>query len=187
MQSETPINPATPTLATVNQVDALAGLRWLSLGWQDFRRAGWPSLLHGLIVTVVSVAIVSATYLYWPLLPGAVSGFVLIGPILATGLYALSRRLEAGQSASLGAAFDAWRYGFRYLLGFGALLVAAGTAWVLVSMLMFHFFVQTEINAPVDFLRYVIAQDDLAFVLWAVLGGLGVALVFGLTVVSVPL
>jgi len=130
---------------------------------------------------------VSVTFWYWPILPGAVSGFVLVGPILATGLYALSRSLESGQEAKLSDAASAWRRGSRHLIGFGALLIAAGTAWVLVSVLLFRFFVPVDINAPVDFLRYVIVQDDVLFLLWTILGGMGVALVFGLTVVSVPL
>jgi len=172
---------------SIKKVDPLVSLRWLRAGWEDFRRVGWPSLAHGLIVTIVSALIVSVTLWYWPLLPGAVSGFVLVGPILATGLYALSRKLETGQEARLSDAASAWRQGTRHLIGFGALLIAAGTAWVLVSVALFHFFVPIDINAPVDFLRYVVAQDDVLFLLWAILGGMGVALVFGLTVVSVPL
>jgi len=174
-------------LPVVNRVSPFAAVRWLALGWADFKAAGWPSLLHGLIVAIASVAIISVTLLYWPLLPGAVSGFVLMGPILATGLYALSRRLEKGEPARVRDAVSAWRRSSRHLLGFGALLVFAGTAWVLVSMVLFRLFVPAEIHSPLDFLRYVVLQDDILFLLWAILGGLGVALVFGLTVVSVPL
>ena len=32
---------------------------------------------------------------------GAVSGFLVVGPIIATGLYALSRKLEQGEPSSL--------------------------------------------------------------------------------------
>ena len=76
-------------------------IRWVKLGWRDFVASGWPSLLHGLIVFIASVAIIEIALLYWPILPGAVSGFVLVGPILATGLYALSRRLEQKQKVRL--------------------------------------------------------------------------------------
>ena len=48
-------------------------------------------------------------------------------------------------------------------------------------------FVDDAIEAPLDFLRYVVSQDDILFMLWMILGGLGVAVVFGFTVVSVPL
>lgn len=160
---------------------------WIKLGWRDFLSAGWPSLLHGLIVFFASLAIVEITYLYWPIMPGAVSGFVLVGPILATGLYALSQRLEQGQRPRLKDAVAAWRQGSRCLIRFGLLLILAGSAWVAITAVLFGLFVKAEITQPLDFLRYVFVQDELHFFLWAILGGLGAALVFALTVVSVPL
>ena len=105
----------------VRAVAPPAVLRWIRLGWTDLRRAGWPSLLHGLLVTVASLLIVEIALLFWPLLPGAVSGFLVVGPMLATGLYALSRRLEQGQRPRLRDALDAWRQGSRCLFRFGLL------------------------------------------------------------------
>lgn len=161
--------------------------RWLRLGWRDFRQAGWPSLLHGLVVTGMSLVIIQVALYFWPLLPGAVSGFLVVGPVLATGLYALSRRRELGQPASMRDVFQAWRRGSRCLLRFGLLLVLVGTAWVLLSVVLFHFFVDAEIGGPMDFLRYVFQQDDRIFLLWTVLAGLVAAVMFALSVVSVPL
>lgn len=172
---------------SVREVSPQAILRWLALGWQDMLRAGAPSLLHGIIVSTVSLTILAITFLYWELLPGAVSGFVLIGPFLATGLYALSRRLEQGKSTSFADAIGAWRNGSKCLFTFGLLLLVAASAWVLFSVLMFYFFIATSIETPKDFLRYIITQDDFLFLLWTLLGGLGSALAFAITVVSMPL
>lgn len=171
----------------VRQVSPGRILRWITLGWQDLVRAGWPSLLHGLIVFIASIAIVEIAFLYWPLMPGAMSGFVLIGPILATGLYALSQRLEDNQEPTLRDVVAGWRRGSKCLMRFGLVLVLAGSAWVAVTALLFHFFVEADINEPKAFLHYVFVQQDLHFLLWAILGGLGAALVFGLSVVSIPL
>lgn len=161
--------------------------RWLRLGWRDFRQAGWPSLMHGLIVTVASLVIVQIALLFWPLLPGVVSGFLVVGPILATGLYALSRKQEHGQPSSMGDVFYAWRCGSRCLLRFGVLLLLVATAWVLLSVLLFYFFVDVEIESPMGFLRYVFEQDDGTFLLWTVLAGLVASVTFAATVVSVPM
>lgn len=171
----------------VREAPAGAVKRWVGLGWRDLRQAGWPSLLHGLIVTLASLVIVEIAVLFWPLLPGAVSGFLVLGPILATGLYALSRRLEQGRQPRVRDAVDAWRQGSHCLFRFGLLLVLVGTLWVMVSVLLFHFFVEADIERPRDFLRYVILQGDDTFMEWTVLAGLVAALVFALTVVSVPL
>ena len=82
---------------------------------------------------------------------------------------------------------DAWRCGSRCLLRFGLLLVVVATAWVLLSVTLFHFFVDADIDTPTDFLRYVFQQDDRIFLLWTVLAGLVAAVTFAVTVVSVPL
>lgn len=161
--------------------------RWLRLGWRDFRQAGWPSLMHGLIVAGMSLVIIEIALLFWPLLPGAVTGFLVVGPILATGLYALSKKLEQGKPTSRWDVFNAWRHATRCLLRFGLLLVFMATAWVLISVVLFHFFVDVEIGDPLDFLRYVFQQDDSVFLLWTLLAGLVAAVTFALTVVSVPL
>jgi len=171
----------------VRAVTPGAIVRWLRLGWRDFRRAGWPSLMHGLIVAGMSLVIIKIALLFWPLLPGAVSGFLVVGPILATGLYALSKQLEQGKPTSRRDVFNAWRHATRCLLRFGLLLVLVATAWVLLSVLLFHFFVDVEIGNPQEFLRYVIEQDDSIYLLWTVLAGLVAAVVFAVTVVSVPL
>jgi len=143
--------------------------------------------MHGLIVAIMSLVIVEIALLFWPLLPGAVSGFLVVGPIIATGLYALSRQQEQGQPSSMQHVFYAWRCASRCLLRFGLLLVVVATAWVLLSVMLFHFFIDAEINGPMDFLRYVFQQDDGIFMLWTVLAGLVAAVTFAVTVVSVPL
>ncbi len=171
----------------VRTVTPPAVLRWIRLGWADLRRASWPSLLHGLLVTVASLVIVDIALLFWPLLPGAVSGFLVVGPILATGLYALSRRLEQGRRPRLRDVFDAWRQGSRCLFRFGLLLVLTATLWVAISVLLFQFFVDADIEQSRDFLRYVVTQGNGTFMGWTLLAGLVAGLVFALTVVSVPL
>mgnify|MGYP001826301384 CR=1 FL=1 len=171
----------------IREVPPGAISRWLQLGWLDFRQAGWPSLMHGVIVTSLSLIIIPIALFFWPLLPGAVSGFLVVGPVLATGLYMLSKRLEQGQPTRFNDAFNAWRKGSKCLLRFGLLLVGVASAWVVVSVLLFYFFVDTEIQGPVDFIRYVFLQDDSIFLLWTVLAGLVAAVIFAITVVTVPM
>jgi len=171
----------------IRKVPPAAVLRWIRLGWNDLRRAGWPSLLHGLIITIASLVVVEIAVLFWPLLPGAVSGFLFIAPILSTGLFALSKRLELGELPLTKDAVDAWRRGSRCLFRLGLLLVLVATLWVGITKLVFYFFVDAEIERPLDFLRYVVLQGNDTFIEWTLLAGLVVALVFSLTVVAVPL
>jgi uncharacterized membrane protein len=174
-------------LPLIRPIEVTAISRWLRLGWRDVRRCGWPSLMHGLLVTGMSLIIIEIALLFWPLLPGAVSGFLVVGPVIATGLYALSRRQEQGRPPSRHDVFRAWRRASRCLFRFGLLLVIVATAWVMLSVILFHFFVPVEISTPLDFVRYVFRQDDRIFLLWTVLAGLVAAVTFAFTVVSVPL
>lgn len=177
-----------PSQPGVRHVPASRPLQWLALGWRDFLRAPVASGAHGLLVAVGGIAILALALRFLPLLPGAFSGFVLIGPVLATGLYEISRRQGRGERPTLAHVAGAWRRGTRPLVWLGLLLLAAGTAWVLVSSLLFGLFVHQSIDGPVAFLRYAVVQQGwLPFLLWIILGGLGSALVFALTAVSPPL
>ena len=187
MSSGVKVDQRTTQIPPVRQVSPGHVVRWVKLGWKDFVGAGWPSFVHGIIVFAASLAIIEIALLYWPILPGAISGFVLVGPILATGLYALSQRLERKQRPRMQDAVVAWRRSSRCLVRFGLLLILAGAAWVGITALLFGFFVKAEITSPMVFLHFALVQNELHFLLWAVLGGLGAALVFGVTVVSVPL
>jgi uncharacterized membrane protein len=161
---------------------------WLRLGWQDMRAAPLASALHGALVFAGGWLILAVARHAWPLAPGAVSGFVLVAPILATGLYELSRRRQAGERPRLAHAIGAWRRGTRPLVALGLLLFAAATAWVIVSALLVGVFARAPVAHPLDFLRYAAAgQGALLFGLWLLAGGLGAALVFAATAVSAPL
>ena len=172
----------------VRVVSVGAPFRWLAAGWRDFERAFWPSLFHGLVVVCAGFAIAAIALRFWPILPGAFSGFVLIAPILATGLYELSRRIERGERPNLAQAIDAWKRGTRPLVWMGVGLASAATAWVLVSALLIALFVKVPIVGLDGFVRHVVlSESSNLFWLWVLAGGLGAAAVFALTVVSVPL
>ena len=173
---------------TLRTVPVSRPLAWLSAGMRDLALAPGPSLLHGLVVAVAGIAILSLSMRAWPLLPGAFSGFVLIAPILATGLYELSRRLEEGEVPTLAHVFGAWARGTRPLVWMGLGLALAATLWVLVSAVLVALFVHAPITGLREFLRLVVVgEGSNLFPLWLALGGLGAAVVFAATVVSVPL
>lgn len=161
-------------------------LAWLARGWQDFMACPLPGLVHGaLMVGFGWLLLWWADHQFW-LVAGAFSGFLLVAPILATGLLAISRRLAQGGTPTLSTAMAAWHPSDRRLVVFGALLALAGTGWVFTSAALIHSLAPGLVDTPEDFVRNVVlAETGALFELWLGLGALLAAPVFASTVVSV--
>jgi len=174
--------------APVRTLDAGRPLRWLALGWRDFTRAPLPSAAHGVAFLAAGTLIVAIGWGRHFLLAGAFSGFLLVAPMLSAGLYEVSRRLARGETPTLADAAAVWVRGGGALARFGALLAAAGTAWVALSSLIIVGVVGADHAGVGDFLRqFLLARNAGAFALWLATGGLFAAIVFALTAVSVPM
>ena len=169
-------------------VPALRPLGWLLAGWRDFMRCPLPGLLHGLLLAAFGAVLFWAARNQFWLLSGAFSGFLLVSPILATGLYAVSRQLQRGGQAGVGTALAAWRPRDGRLVVFGVLLAFAGTGWVMTSAALITGFAPAPVRNPVEFLRVVVlAEQGHLFEIWLALGGVLAAPVFASSVVAIPL
>ena len=80
-----------------------AAFSWLAAGWRDLTPQPLASLGYGALVFLVSVAIVVGLFRFgWDyILFPAFAGFMVVGPILAVGLYEKSRRIAAGEPVGL--------------------------------------------------------------------------------------
>lgn len=163
-------------------------LRWLAMGWRDFMLAPLPSALHGLLLAMGGLTVLFLTQHHLHLLSGAFSAFLLVAPIMLTGIYELSRRLALGESPTLIEALGAWRCSCKCLIGFGLLLAVIATFWLLVSSVLIALFVHQPITGMESFVRHVVlSQSSNLFVIWTALGGVIAALVFAASVVTVPM
>ena len=118
---------------------------------------------------------------------GGFTGLLLVAPVLATGLYAVSRALARGQGADLRLVFSAGKPE-RRLMAFGLLLAFAGTGRVLTSASLITGFAPAPVHTPLDFLRVVVLNDhSLLFEAWLVLGALLAAPVYTSSVVAIQL
>lgn len=163
-------------------------LRWLALGWADLRRNPVPGLVHGLLLTAFgSFLLWAARDKFW-LLAGAFSGFLIVAPILATGLYRVSRACSTGRCVGMREVVSLWGSGDRRLITFGLLLGLAGTGWVLTSAGLITLWSPVPIAKPVDFLRHVVLVREVGlFEVWLLLGVLLAAPVFASSVVALPM
>jgi uncharacterized membrane protein len=172
----------------IRRIPALRPLGWLARGWRDLMQCPLPGLLHGLALALFGgLLLLLARDEFW-LLSGAFSGFLLVAPVVATGLYAISRAIDRGEPASLRTAMEAWHPSDGRLIVFGLLLAFAGTGWVMTSASLITGFAPAPVRSPVDFLKVVVlAREGLLFELWLGLGALLAAPVFASSVVAIPL
>jgi uncharacterized membrane protein len=189
------------TLATprVRSIAMLQPLQWLVLAWRDMARCGWVSFAHGLVLALLGWAILLLAHDRFWLLAGALSGFLVIAPVLATSLYALSRALERGEKADFQLVLRVWtswqqshanKWGNDYwaLVQFGSLLALAALGWMLTSAAFVTLFTPTPVHSPIEFMRHVmLAKDSYIFELWLGLGGLLAAPIFASSAVAIPL
>jgi uncharacterized membrane protein len=173
---------------SVRRIPLLRPLGWLARGWVDLWHCPLPGLLHGAASAAFgALLLMLARDRFW-LLAGAFSGFLFVAPLLATGLYNVSRELERGRPAGLRTALAAWRPNDARLITFGLLLGLAGTGWVLTSAALITGVAGAPVNKPADFLRVVVLADKgWLFEAWTMLGGFLAAPMFASSVVALPL
>ncbi len=173
-------------------------LQWLALGFKDFARSPWLSTLHGLLISLWGFIITWVAHDQFWLLAGCLSGFLVIAPVLATSLYAMSRAMERGEVVDfqlLVKTWTQWHLRLRHqpdsywsLIRFGLLLALAAVGWVITSAALITLLAPTPIHTPMDFVHHVVlSPNHFLFEFWLGLGGLMAAPVFASSVISMPL
>ena len=164
---------------------------WLAAGWRDLTRAPWVSLAYGVLFALVGWAVtfglwwIDAIYLILPL----TAGFLIMGPLLAVGLYEVSRRHQRGEAASLVNAIVAFRANPSQIAFMGVTLLLLFLAWTRLAVLIFYLFFGLAPPSPMDFVgRVFFSADSLPFlVVGTAIGAALAALAFGLSAISIPL
>lgn len=164
---------------------------WLGAGWRDMMRAPFLSIGYGVVVVGGGALI---TYVLWrlglsSLIPVAFGVFAIVGPLLAVGLYEVSRRLEAGEKPRLFPVHFAGPRSPLQLIYIGFFLMFAALVWVRVAMLLYALFT-TENYMPLnEFFNFAISTlPGLGMIVVGTLAGGVIAFgIYLLTVVSIPM
>lgn len=183
-----PREAPTSIVPDVNAVSLSAPLRWLRLGWRDFRTAGTASVFYGIVFAcmgrVLSYVFSHAYEYVWAL----TSGFMLVGPFLALGIYELSRQRERGEPPLLAPSLRAWRPNVTSLGLFGLVLGVLLLLWSRASLVVIAVSFPDQMPSFENFARNLLAPDHLQFLaVYCTVGGVFASLVFAVAVVSVPM
>ncbi|MCB1547219.1 MAG: DUF2189 domain-containing protein [Hyphomicrobiaceae bacterium] len=165
---------------------------WLAAGWRDLWRVPSVSLAYGGVFAAVAVLMAfGLTQFGWQsLILALAGGFLILGPILAVGLYEVSRRLEMGETISLAEAIAASRRAPGQLGFMGILLLIMFFAWVQIALLLFMLFMGTgHLPSPSEFVPTLLfsGRGLGLLIVGTSAGAVLAALVFVVTAVSVPL
>ena len=164
-------------------------LGWVKEGIQDTRKAGMASLFYGAFFAMAGWVMKIVFDEAYGLFPGLATGFLLLGPFLAMGLYDLSRQLEHGQPAKLIPSLTAWRTNMMNVGIFAGVLGVILLIWARASLIIFALYFQDSVFPSLNEVIlsvFTFNQPVFGMVYFAV-GGFFAALVFAISVVAIPL
>ena len=187
--AEIPAAQARPVIRTLKRDDVVHALE---AGWRDFKAAPQYGLAFGLLYTLggwAIIALANVTGFYYFAYPLA-SGFALIAPFVAAGIYDGSRRLERGEPLSWGGIMSSVRNAGARDLGWMALVLTfALIIWLDFAVFLYLIFYGVHMpDFREFFIEAVTTPSGLAFLaLGNLLGAVIAFAVFSITVVSCPM
>ncbi|MDJ0657397.1 MAG: DUF2189 domain-containing protein [Xanthomonadales bacterium] len=172
--------PDRPFVAPCKVLSATAPLGWLRRGWQDYRAASTVSLKYGMVIFLLSVLVSIMAYALgsYILLLAMLSGFVLIAPLLATGLYSVSRQLGRGESPTVARTIQRMRRTLGDDMVFALVLIVIFLVWARAGS-MVHVFVPAEEGNLADMVRF--------FAIGSAVGSIFAAFTFSVSAFSLPM
>lgn len=131
-----------PFVAPCRLLRTGAAFDWLARGWKDLRSAPRQSLAYGGVVVVASYA---ASLIAWKLggvwlLLAMASGFLFVGPLMAIGVYEISRQLDRGVTPTLGEGIRETRQHVGNALVYAIVVLVVFLVWARAASMVHIFF-----------------------------------------------
>jgi uncharacterized membrane protein len=188
-----PRDPAARVEPQVRRITSADISDALKKGLSDFGAARDDVIFIALIYPLAGLvlAVLAANMSLLPMVFPLLSGFALLGPLAAVGLYEISRRREAGEQVSWVDAARVFRSpGIGSILGLGLIVIALFAAWLATSYALSVAVFANEAPTTVsNFVQQVFATDEGR---WMIFMGVGLGFFFALaaflvSAVSFPL
>jgi len=170
-----------PLFYPCNELGLDAPMRWLALGWRDFRRAWRQSLTYGVGLVLLGYLV---TGLAWgegntlALFTLAVA-FILAGPVLAFGLYSISRQLGLGREPRLGVCWRESRNHLRNELLFALVILIVLLVWARAASMVHVFFPVGEEGGVLGWMGFLVVGSAVGLIF--------AVIVFSASAVSLPM
>ena len=165
---------------------------WLAGGWRDLMIRPALSLAYGLAIYVLSLVFIWTMFaLGWDyILFPALAGFMIVGPILAVGLYEKSRAIEDGAPLTIRRMLEVKPRAGAQIFFTGLLLCLLMVLWMRAAVLIYALFFGIRPFPGLDHIVYGILTTPVGLAMLFVgtlVGGLFAAFGFAISVFSVPM
>ncbi|MFM1817021.1 MAG: hypothetical protein RLZ98_3716 [Pseudomonadota bacterium] len=179
-------------LPAIAEIPADRPWYWLAEGYRDMWRAPSVSLLYGALFTLVAALMVWGLTIFGmqAMILSLCGGFLLLGPMLAVGLYESSRRIEAGEQPTLASALSAIGRAKGQLSFLGVILMVLYLAWVQFALILFMLFMGPVDLPPIEQFVHSLLMTPSGLGLLGVGTAVGAVLAttaFAISAVSIPL
>jgi uncharacterized membrane protein len=162
---------------------------WLRDGWRDMRRHWGASLGYGALIVALgwTLLVFCGTHPYF--IAAAISGFLLVGPLMSAGLCEMSRRYSLGQPADFDDSLDGFVRNAPALFEFGVILAICAAVWFGVSALLLGsvFHIAAPDMGETLYRGFLDSTNRSQVLSYIVIGGVLATGVFSVSVVAIPL
>ena len=169
-----------------------SAFKWLAAGWRDMTVQPATSLGYGVLVFLISVAIVVGLFAFdldYILFP-AFAGFMVVGPVLAIGLYEKSRRIAAGEPVGFAQMIFVKPKSGGQVLFTGVLLCLLMLMWLRAAVIIYALFFGLRPFPGLDHIAPMLFTTPTGWAMLlvgGVVGGLFAGFAFGISAFSIPM
>jgi uncharacterized membrane protein len=188
MTTSVTLGTVQPPHISIRRVPARQAFEWLDRGWGDLKQIGAAGIAHGALIAILGgvLLMLGSTHMY--LIAAAVTGYLLVGPVMTTGLCELARRREAHESLGFDDSLQALTRNPEGLTHFGGILALIAVVWFVLSAILLESVLSASAPSLAVALWGGASMLSPAQVLgYVACGGVLAAVVFAVSVVAVPL
>jgi uncharacterized membrane protein len=166
----------------------LSPVTWLRLGFADMRATHFAGTFYGLVFVILGYTLSMVYANFWKATMGLTASFFLLGPIVCTGIYDLSRQVQNGHEVSLLKSMKAWLPNWKSMGFFAIILTFLMIVWARVSIVIFALFADHEYPHLQSLISQIASFKNIEFLMvWASVGAIFASFAFAISVVSVPM
>ena len=187
------VPPIAPARVNYNRhLSIVAPFGWLRAGARDLKTQPGSSLLYGLFVFMTSLAVVLGMRLIgWDqVLFPALAGFMVVGPIIAVGLYEKSRRIAAREPVTLTKMIFVKATSGGQIIFTGAMLMLLMLLWMRAAVIIYALFFGLRPYPGLNEIVHILLNTPSGWAMLVVGGSVGAlfaSFAFAISIFSVPM